>query len=147
MVTERIAGSAARRVACVSLLLYAVALASEVLPGWRGWDVLLCGWREGLIPRADPRVAFGWLANPLIWASWVLVFRCAYGTAAVLAALATLLGIGVRFGTRIVVSAGAAALPMPHLGTGYGLWAAALVMALLAALTGLRQRAPAGRRS
>ncbi len=127
------------------MLLYALALASEVLPGWRGWGVLLCGWREGLMPRADPRLAFGWLANPLLWASWVLVFRSAYGTAAVLAALATLLGGGVHFGTRIVASAGAA--PLPRLGPGYWLWAGGLAVALLAALTGAGQRALAGRRT
>jgi hypothetical protein len=145
MAVEPIAESAARRVACVSVLLYAVllyavALVSAVLPGWQGWGVLLYGWRESLIPRADPRVAFGWLANPLIWASWVLVFRSAYGKAAVLATLATLLGLGVQFGTRIVVNESVAPLPMPRLGPGYWLWVAGLAVALLAALIGLRQR-------
>jgi hypothetical protein len=133
---ESTVGSAARRVACASLLLYAVALVGEVGPGRRGWAVLLSGWREILIPHADPRVAFGWLANPLLWASWVLVFRSAYRKAAVLATLATLLGVGVHFGTRLVINAGAAPLPMPHLGPGYWLWVAALAAALLAALIG-----------
>jgi hypothetical protein len=133
---ELTAASAARRVALVGVLLYAVALVAEVLPGWPGWAVLASGWRESLMPRADPRVAFGWLANPLVWASWVLVFRAAYGKAAVLATLATLLGIGVHFGTRIVVRGSAAPLPMPHLGPGYWLWVAALAVALLAGLIG-----------
>jgi hypothetical protein len=132
------AESAARRLACVSVLLYAVALAAEVLPGWRGWRVLLSGWRESLMPGADPRVAFGWLANPLVWASWVFVLRSACGRAAVLAAAALLLGIGVHFGTRIV--ANGVRLPMPRLGPGYWLWLAALLVALLAALIGLRRR-------
>jgi hypothetical protein len=133
---ELTAASAARRVVCISMLLYAVALVSEVLPGWPGWAVLVSGWRESLMPRADPRVAFGWLANPLVWAAWALAFRSAYGMAAVLAALATLLGVAVHFGTRVAVSAGAAPLPMPHLGPGYWLWLAALAAALLAALLG-----------
>jgi hypothetical protein len=137
---ELTAASAARRVALVGVLLYAMALVAEVLPGWPGWAVLASGWRESLIPRADPRVAFGWLANPLVWASWVLVFRCAYGKAAVLATLATLLGIGVHFGSRIVVNGSAAPLPMPHLGPGYWLWVAALSVALLAALIGTALR-------
>jgi hypothetical protein len=129
--------STARRVACVSVLLYAVALVAEVVPGWRGWRVLLSGWRESLMPDADPRAAFGWLANPLAWASWVLIFRSACGKGAVLAGLAALLGIGVHFGTRVV--ANGVPLAMPHLGPGYWLWLAALVVALLAALIGLRR--------
>jgi hypothetical protein len=137
---ELTAASAARRVALVGVLLYAMALVAEVLPGWPGWAVLASGWRESLIPRADPRVAFGWLANPLVWASWVLVFRSAYGKAAVLATLATLLGIGVHFGTRLAVNASAAPLPMPRLGPGYWLWVAALGVALLAALIGTALR-------
>ncbi|MGB6605963.1 MAG: hypothetical protein WA747_11950 [Steroidobacteraceae bacterium] len=137
LAVERMAESAARRVACVSVLLYALALAAEVLPGWRGWRVLLSGWRESLMAGADPRVAFGWLANPLLWASWVLVFRSASGGAAVLAALAVLLGSGVHFGTRI--AANGVTLSMPHLGAGYWLWLAGLLVALLAALLGLRR--------
>ena len=89
------------------------------------------------MPGADPRVAFGWLANPLLWASWVLVFRSACGTAAVLAALAVLLGSSVQFGSRVVASG--VTLSMPHLGEGYWLWLAALVVAVLAALLGLRR--------
>jgi hypothetical protein len=133
---ELTAGSAPRRVIVVAVLLYAVALVAEVLPGWPGWAVLASGWRESLMPRADPRVACGWLANPLAWASWVLIFRSAYRKAAGLAALATLLGIGVHFGTRIVVNWSAAPLPMPHLGPGYWLWVAALGATLLGALIG-----------
>jgi hypothetical protein len=132
------AESAARRVACVSVLLYAVALAAEVLPGWRGWRVLLSGWRESLMAGADPRVAFGWLANPLLFASWVLVLRSACGKGAVLAAVAVLLGVGVRFGTHLV--ANGVRLPMPRLGAAYWLWLAALVAALLAALLGRWRR-------
>jgi hypothetical protein len=134
---EWMAESAARRVVCISVLLYAMALAAEVLPGWRGWAVLLSGWRESLMPGADPRVAFGWLANPLLWASWVLVFRSACGKAALLAALAVMLGAGVHFGTRIV--ANGVTLSLPHLGPGYWLWLAALIAALPAALLGLRR--------
>jgi hypothetical protein len=131
------AESAARRVACVSVLLYAMALAAEVLPGWRGWRVLLTGWRESLMPGADPRVAFGWLANPLVWASWALVFRSAWRGAAALAVPAVALGIGVPFATRIVASG--VTVSMPHLGPGYWLWLAGLAVALLAALLGLRR--------
>ena len=126
-------------VACVSVLLYAVALAAEVLPGWRGWSVLLSGWRESLMPGADPRVAFGWLANPLLWTSWVLVFRSACGKGAMVAAAAVLLGVGVHFGDRLVTHG--MRVPMPRLGPGYWLWLAALIVALLAALIGLRRRA------
>jgi hypothetical protein len=133
-----VAEAAARRVACLSMLLYAGALAAEVLPGWRGWRVLLSGWREALVPGADPRVAFGWLANPLIWASWVCVLRCACGKGTVLAAAAVLLGVEVHFGTRLV--ANGARLPMPRLGAAYWLWLAGLLVALLAAAIGLWRR-------
>jgi hypothetical protein len=110
----------------------------EVLPGWRGWRVLLSGWRESLMAGADPRVAFGWLANPLLWASWVFVFRSACGKGALLAAAAVLLGIGVHFGTRLM--ANGVVLPMPRLGAAYWLWLAGLVVSLLAALIGLWRR-------
>jgi hypothetical protein len=129
----------APRMALLSVLLYAAALAAPAFAGRAGAAVLVHGWREMLFARAaGPLVAFAWLANPLLLASLLCACLRAWRIASALAVAALALGLAVSFGSHIIIEDEGPPLPMPHLGAGYWLWVSSLAAALIAAILGTR---------
>ena len=131
--------TAAQQLLLLSVLCYLLALVLPVVPGRAGLALLLYGWRELPARGADARVAFSWLANPLLWLSWAFLLRGRQRTAAALAAAALGLAVAVHFG-RFVIGPDGRPHPLPRLGPGYGLWVASLALALVAALRRGAQR-------
>jgi hypothetical protein len=127
-----------RQALFVSMLLYGAALLTKVFPGVLGAMALAYGWLEALYARREVGVlvAFAWFANPLLFATWLLVQRRAWRRALATGVLTLLLALGCLFGTHIVVSGSGAPQPMPALGLGYWLWIASGAVALAGALAG-----------
>lgn len=128
-------GRAATSLLAISVLFFLVAMATAPFrtgapdphPWADGWQVLLTGWMG---------VFFGiyaWLANPLVFAAWLLMTKRLRAQAVVLAVLALLFGSSFLSQHQIVVNEGGGVEPVHLDAIGYWCWLASFGAALIGA--------------
>jgi len=101
--------------------------------GWPGYGVLLFGWIELLcLQQVGPFVAFGWLANPLLFAAWLATLVGKRRPALAYAGAGLVLGALVLLGRRVVYSEDGGSSPLEH-GPGYWCWLVALMLGVVGA--------------
>lgn len=127
------------KIACRVLVVLSVCMFLASMPleaiatGWPGWGVLLLGWLEPLcIQQVGPFVAFGWLANPLLFAAWLATLVGERRLALACAGTGLVVGALVLLGHRVVHSEDGGASPLEH-GPGYWCWLVALMLGVVGA--------------
>ncbi|OXI16063.1 hypothetical protein CFB43_37155 [Burkholderia sp. AU15512] len=128
-------GRAATVLLAISVALYLVAMftapfrtgAPAPHPWADGWQVLLTGWMGVLAG------IYAWLANPLVFAAWLLTVKRHRAQAVVLAGLALLFGMSFLSQHQIAVDEAGNVEPVHLDAIGYWCWLASFAAAAVGA--------------
>ncbi|MCA8277417.1 hypothetical protein LGN17_33560 [Burkholderia sp. AU30280] len=128
-------GRAATALLAISVALYLVAMftapfrtgAPDPHPWADGWQVLLTGWM-GVLGGI-----YAWLANPLVFAAWLLTVKRYRAQAVVLAVLALLFGMSFLSQRQIAVNEAGDVEPVHLDAIGYWCWLASFGVASVGA--------------
>jgi len=126
---------AARGALFMSVLGFLVSMPLDSIIDMPGYYVLLRGW-AGAFELNEPCVAFGWYANPLLLTTWLALGSSAtadHRATILLASVATILGICVVFGSRVVATL-AGMTEVMTLGPGSWVWVGSLCLGLASAI-------------
>nr|WP_144020746.1 hypothetical protein [Burkholderia sp. AU33423] len=128
-------GRATTVLLAISVALYLVAMftapfrtgAPAPHPWADGWQVLLTGWMGVLVG------IYAWLANPLVFAAWLLTAKRYRAQAVVLAGLALLFGMSFLSQHQIAVDEAGNVEPVHLDAIGYWCWLASFGVASVGA--------------
>ncbi|WP_175239053.1 MULTISPECIES: hypothetical protein [Burkholderia cepacia complex] len=128
-------GRATTVLLAISVLFYLVAMftapfrtgAPAPHPWADGWQVLLTGWMGVLVG------IYAWLANPLVFAAWLLTAKRYRAQAVVLAGLALLFGMSFLSQHQIAVDEAGNVEPVHLDAIGYWCWLASFAVAAVGA--------------
>ncbi|WP_174975685.1 hypothetical protein [Burkholderia contaminans] len=128
-------GRATTVLLAISVLLYLVAMftapfrtgAPAPHPWADGWQVLLMGWMGVLVG------IYAWLANPLVFAAWLLTAKRYRAQAVMLAGLALLFGMSFLSQHQIAVDEAGNVEPVHLDAIGYWCWLASFAVAVVGA--------------
>ncbi|KAG8149094.1 hypothetical protein BFF94_034255 [Burkholderia catarinensis] len=128
-------GRATSVLLAISVVLYLIAMFTTPFrtgtpdphPWSDGWEVLLTGWLGVLVGIT------AWLANPLVFAAWLLTAKRRRTPAIVLAVLALLFGLSFLSQQRIAVNEGGDVEPVHLDAIGYWCWLASFGAASIGA--------------
>ena len=125
-----------------SFVLYAGALAFpgfHVIHGDEPSKQWIQGfWLLAFGPFAVPQGIFVWLANPLLFAAWVLFARRTFGTSVALSAAALAFALTFHLHQGSSFHDGSGTNTFGRAALGYWLWITSLLATLLAAATASR---------
>jgi hypothetical protein len=132
-----------RYILVLSIALYAACLSREAFCvdtrcDVDGWGVLIFGgWQIWGSPAN-----FTWVANPILFMSWIAVGRGEKTLSVPLSLIALMLAAAFMLMTTVIVNEGRLRLPITGIKLGYWLWLASAAATCLAALVSKRESRP-----
>jgi len=110
------------------MVLYLCSLALPAANKFLGFECLVAGW-FGLAAG----VGFGWLANPLLYASWVLIAIGKNVASLLVCLVSVVLILSTLAAPSMVASTSGEVTQITRFGPGFWFWVASALVALLCA--------------